>query len=224
MGRRLQRRGGATAERPPLPNCCGWAGGRRFEGGHHPHAQRYWIAALHAAHAAGDRAPGANVVNTCPSKRRVSARSVRRPRWPRLHGPVTLGLRSGSPRCSIACGRDPSGTRSAPTDSSIRATDQPPVDRACPTGHRDGTNPATRLPHRRQLPGVLPGRPHPLPHRDRSGSRANDSAGAARLTRCPPSRSCTEAAVTSTTSSSPTVSTAMCRLVPLTRFPASYPR
>ena len=39
----------------------GWSA---FEDGHHPQAQRYWVAALHAAHAAGDRALGANVVRS----------------------------------------------------------------------------------------------------------------------------------------------------------------
>ncbi|MGH8920496.1 MAG: hypothetical protein ACRD0H_19550, partial [Actinomycetes bacterium] len=37
----------------------GWCA---LEGGHQPQDQRYWIAALHAAHTAGDRALGANVV------------------------------------------------------------------------------------------------------------------------------------------------------------------
>ena len=39
-----------------------------------------------------------------------------------------------------------------------------------------------------------------------------------------PSRSCALAAVTATASSSPSVSTATCRLVPFTRLPASKPR
>ncbi|MGH3913028.1 MAG: hypothetical protein ACRDTC_06415 [Pseudonocardiaceae bacterium] len=39
----------------------GWS---EFEGGHHPQAQRYWVAGLHAAHAAGDRALGANIVRS----------------------------------------------------------------------------------------------------------------------------------------------------------------
>lgn len=38
---------------------AGWCA---LEGGYQPQAQRYWIAALHAAHTAGDRALGANVV------------------------------------------------------------------------------------------------------------------------------------------------------------------
>jgi len=59
----------------------------------------------------------------------------------------------------------------ATTGSRRRAPDRGP------TGHRGGTNPATRLPHRRQLPGVLPGRPHPLPHRDRSGPGTRSGTG-----------------------------------------------
>jgi tetratricopeptide (TPR) repeat protein len=38
------------------------AGWLSFDSGHHPQAQRYWVAALHAAHAAGDRALGGNIV------------------------------------------------------------------------------------------------------------------------------------------------------------------
>ena len=52
IGRRLH----AAAELMRL------AGTLAFDGSHHPQAQRYWIAALHAAHAAGDRALGANIV------------------------------------------------------------------------------------------------------------------------------------------------------------------
>ncbi|MGH3516970.1 MAG: hypothetical protein ACRDQ7_06035 [Haloechinothrix sp.] len=38
------------------------AGWLSFDDGHHAQAQRYWIAALHEAHSAGDRALGANVL------------------------------------------------------------------------------------------------------------------------------------------------------------------
>lgn len=38
------------------------AGWLSFDGGAHPQAQRYWVAGLHAAHAAGDRALGANIL------------------------------------------------------------------------------------------------------------------------------------------------------------------
>ncbi|HKR48275.1 MAG TPA: hypothetical protein VJT72_01630 [Pseudonocardiaceae bacterium] len=55
VGRRLH----ATAGE--LMRLGGWLS---FDSGHHPQAQRYWIAALHAAHAAGDRALGANVVGS----------------------------------------------------------------------------------------------------------------------------------------------------------------
>ncbi|MDQ3274325.1 MAG: hypothetical protein M3Q39_04650 [Actinomycetota bacterium] len=55
VGRRLH----ATAAE--LLRLGGWS---VFEDGHHPQAQRYWIAALHAAHAAGDRALGANIVRS----------------------------------------------------------------------------------------------------------------------------------------------------------------
>jgi hypothetical protein len=55
VGRRLH----ATAAE--LMRLAGWSA---FESGHHPQAQRYWIAGLHAAHAAGDRALGANIVRS----------------------------------------------------------------------------------------------------------------------------------------------------------------
>ncbi|MGH3852985.1 MAG: hypothetical protein ACRDR6_05695 [Pseudonocardiaceae bacterium] len=55
VGRRLH----ATAGE--LMRLAGWLS---FDSGHHPQAQRYWVAALHAAHTAGDRALGANVVGS----------------------------------------------------------------------------------------------------------------------------------------------------------------
>ena len=61
VGRRLH---GTAAELLRL------AGFISFDAGLHPRAQRYWIAALHAAHAAGDRALGANVLGfwSCQAK------------------------------------------------------------------------------------------------------------------------------------------------------------
>ncbi|MGH3829933.1 MAG: hypothetical protein ACRDRS_05690 [Pseudonocardiaceae bacterium] len=53
VGRRLH----ATAGE--LMRLAGWLS---FDSGQHPQAQRYWVAALHAAHAAGDRALGANIL------------------------------------------------------------------------------------------------------------------------------------------------------------------
>ncbi|MEO7193280.1 MAG: hypothetical protein ABIZ05_00415, partial [Pseudonocardiaceae bacterium] len=53
VGRRLH----ATAAE--LMRLAGWSA---MDGGQHPQAQRYWVAALHAAHAAGDRALGANIL------------------------------------------------------------------------------------------------------------------------------------------------------------------
>ena len=55
VGRRLH----ATAGE--LMRLAGWLS---FDSGHHPQAQRYWVAALHAAHVAGDRALGANIVGS----------------------------------------------------------------------------------------------------------------------------------------------------------------
>jgi len=55
VGRRLH----ATAGE--LMRLAGWLA---FDSGKHPTAQRYWVAALHAAHAAGDRALGAHIVSS----------------------------------------------------------------------------------------------------------------------------------------------------------------
>jgi tetratricopeptide (TPR) repeat protein len=53
VGRRLH---GAVGE---LLRLAGWAS---HDSGDHPTAQRFWLASLHAAHSAGDRAAGANVL------------------------------------------------------------------------------------------------------------------------------------------------------------------
>lgn len=61
VGARLH---GAAAE---LLRLAGWLS---FDSGYQPQAQRYWLAALHSAHAAGDRAVGANVLGfmSCQAK------------------------------------------------------------------------------------------------------------------------------------------------------------
>jgi tetratricopeptide (TPR) repeat protein len=48
-----------TAAAAELMRLAGWLS---YDAGRNPLAQRYWLAALHAAHAAGDRATGANVL------------------------------------------------------------------------------------------------------------------------------------------------------------------
>lgn len=50
-----------------LLRLAGWVS---FDNGHHAMAQRYWVAALHAAHAAGDRGLGANILGfmSCQAK------------------------------------------------------------------------------------------------------------------------------------------------------------
>lgn len=61
VGMRLH---GAAAE---LLRLAGWV---NFDAGQHPEAQRFWVAALHAAHSAGDRSLGANVLGfmSCQAK------------------------------------------------------------------------------------------------------------------------------------------------------------
>ncbi len=61
VGARLH---GAAAE---LLRLAGWLS---FDSGHQPQAQRYWLAALHSAHAANDRAVGANILGfmSCQAK------------------------------------------------------------------------------------------------------------------------------------------------------------
>jgi len=80
VGRRLH----ATAGE--LLRLAGWLS---FDSGHHPTAQRYWVSALHAAHAAGDRALGANILGFMSMQAYALGRSVSRSRWPRPAGPVT---------------------------------------------------------------------------------------------------------------------------------------
>ena len=53
VGRRLHAIAGESLR------LAGWTA---FDAGQHPQAQRYWVAALHAAHTAGDRALGANIL------------------------------------------------------------------------------------------------------------------------------------------------------------------
>lgn len=91
MGRRLH----ATAGE--LLRLAGWLA---FDSGRHPQAQRYWIAGLHAAHAAGDRALGANV---------VGSRSLQAKDLGQLRESVTLaetakaGYPGGTPRVAAIC-------------------------------------------------------------------------------------------------------------------------
>ncbi|WP_026185088.1 hypothetical protein [Salinispora vitiensis] len=61
VGRRLHS---SAAE---ILRLAGWLA---FDSGHHPNAQRYWTAAMHAAHAAGDRALGAIILGcmSCQAK------------------------------------------------------------------------------------------------------------------------------------------------------------
>ncbi len=61
VGRRLH----ATAGE--LLRLAGWLS---FDDGHHSQAQRFWVAALHEAHAAGDRGLGANILGfmSCQAK------------------------------------------------------------------------------------------------------------------------------------------------------------
>lgn len=61
VGRRLH----ATAGE--LQRLAGWLS---FDAGHHAQAQRYWVAALHAAHTAGDQGLGANILGflSCQAK------------------------------------------------------------------------------------------------------------------------------------------------------------
>lgn len=61
IGRRLHACAGE------LLRLAGWLS---FDAGQHPQAQRYWIAGLYAAHAAGDRALGANILGfmSCQAK------------------------------------------------------------------------------------------------------------------------------------------------------------
>ncbi len=61
VGRRLHASCGE------LLRLAGWLS---FDSGQHAHAQRFWVAGLHAAHSAGDRALGANILGfmSCQAK------------------------------------------------------------------------------------------------------------------------------------------------------------
>ena len=88
-----------------LLRLAGWVS---FDNGHHAMAQRYWVAALHAAHAAGDRGLGANILGfmSCQAKRlgQVRRRSPRRPlaRVIRASPVVSAILTFGPPRRATA--------------------------------------------------------------------------------------------------------------------------
>ncbi|WP_330256911.1 tetratricopeptide repeat protein [Nocardia sp. NBC_00565] len=88
VGRRLHSNAGE------LLRLAGWLS---FDGGQHPRAQRYWMAALHAAHTAGDQALAANTIGFMSCQ----AKDIRQP-----HEAVTLaesartGYRGASPRVS----------------------------------------------------------------------------------------------------------------------------
>ena len=88
VGRRLHT---TAAE---LLRLAGWL---CFDDSAHPQAQRFWIAALHEAHAAGDRALGANVLGfmSCQAKDLGQVRSA-----VTLAETARAGYGSGSPRVS----------------------------------------------------------------------------------------------------------------------------
>lgn len=91
VGRRLH----ATAGE--LMRLGGWLS---FDSGHHPQAQRYWVAALHAAHAAGDRALGANVVGSMS----LQAKDLGQPRESvTLAETARAGYPGATPRIAAIC-------------------------------------------------------------------------------------------------------------------------
>ena len=91
VGRRLH----ATAGE--LMRLVGWLA---FEIGNHAQAQRHWVAALHAAHAAGDRALGANIIGFMSEQARDLGQ---------VREAVTLaetaraGYPGATPRVSVIC-------------------------------------------------------------------------------------------------------------------------
>ena len=91
VGRRLH----ATAGE--LMRLAGWLS---FDSGGHPQAQRYWTAGLHAAHAAGDRALGANIIGFM-STQAVGLGQIREAVT--LAETARVGYPGASPRVAAIC-------------------------------------------------------------------------------------------------------------------------
>ncbi|WP_280453978.1 hypothetical protein [Nocardia brasiliensis] len=88
VGRRLHSSAGE------MLRLAGWLA---FDGGQHARAQRYWIAALHAAHTAGDRALAANTLGFISCQ----AKDIKNPREAiALAETARKGYRGASPRVS----------------------------------------------------------------------------------------------------------------------------
>ncbi len=106
------------------------AGWLAFDSGDHAPAQRYWVAALRAAHHAGDRALAANILGFMSCQ----AKDLGRPQDATLLAETAkAGYRGASPRVSTilhlraaeahACGGDPTATRRA-LDNAFTALDE----------------------------------------------------------------------------------------------------
>ena len=81
---------GAAGE---LMRLAGWLS---YDAGQSPLAQRYWLAALHAAHAAGDRAAGRMYLASCHCRLGMPGSMVMPSSWPRR--PSTV-IRAPAPAC-----------------------------------------------------------------------------------------------------------------------------
>ncbi len=104
------------------------AGFVAFDSGQHGHAQRYWVAGLHAAHTAGDQALGANILGfmSCQAKDLDGGREAAlladtaRSGYPGSSGKVTAILAF---RAAEASANDQSATRARRTADTRRAID-----------------------------------------------------------------------------------------------------
>jgi hypothetical protein len=124
IGRRLHSSAGE------LLRLAGWL---FFDSGNHAQAQRFWIAALHEAHSAGDRALGANVLGfmSCQAKDVEEVRAAvvlaetARVGYPGASSRVTaiLDLRTAE---AYANANDASRCRAAIDSAFDRLGDQPP--------------------------------------------------------------------------------------------------
>jgi hypothetical protein len=91
VGRRLHTTAGE------LMRLAGWLS---FDSRQHPQAQRYWVAGLHAAHAAGDRALGANIVGIMSSQA-IELGQIREAVT--LAETARAGYHGASPRVAVIC-------------------------------------------------------------------------------------------------------------------------
>jgi hypothetical protein len=118
LGRRLHSSVGELAR---------LAGSLLFDSGRHAHGQRYWSAALRHAHAAGDRALGANILGWLSCQAKDLARNTQQARSAVILAEAAFGRHPGaSPRVSAILNLRAAEAHAAAADptASMRAIDR----------------------------------------------------------------------------------------------------